>query len=107
MSLTRKEQLVAAVAAVLALGILVAVLLGSWRWSVVLGTVLALLITAVILVSLRRQDAMRAAHAKRLKRLERKIDNLALRVVTESQATHRELGGLIEELGDALKEDES
>jgi MFS family permease len=107
MNLTRRELLAAAVAAGLALGILVAVLMSSWRWSVVLATVLALFITVVILATLRRQDAVRAAHLKRLKRLERKIDNLALRVVTESQATHKELGGLIEDLGARLKDEES
>jgi hypothetical protein len=47
---------------------------------------------------------MRAAA---LERIEHKVDNLALRVVTESQATHRELGGLIEELGSAMRRSET
>jgi hypothetical protein len=102
--MTRTDKLAAGTAAVLALGILVAVLLGSWQWSVVLATGLALLIAAVILIMLRRQEAARAAQ---LKRLERKIDDLAVRVVTESQATHQELGGLIEELGARLQDEEA
>jgi predicted MFS family arabinose efflux permease len=93
-------------AAGLALGIVVAALMDSWRWAVVLATVLALLIAAVILTELRRLDARRVADRKRLKRLERKVDHLALRVIAESQATHQELGGLIEELGARLKRPE-
>jgi Flp pilus assembly protein TadB len=101
--MTRMDRLAAGAASALGLGIVVAVVVGSWRWSVVLGTALALLIAAVVLLVLRRQEASRAAH---LKRLERKIDDLAVRVVTESQATHQELGGLIEELGATLKDED-
>ena len=68
----------------------------SWQWSLALLGALTVLLAAVILLVLRRQDATRSAD---LERLERKVDNVALRVVTESQATHRELSGLIEQLG--------
>ena len=95
MNLTRREQLAAALAGLLGVGIIVAILLSSWRWSLALVVALMLLLSGVILMALRRQDATRTAD---LERIERKIDNLALRVVTESQATHRELSGLIEEL---------
>ncbi len=99
---TRREMMAAAAAGVLAIGIVVAVLIDSWRWTATLVTALLLLLGAVILLALRRQDATRTAD---LERIERKIDHLSLRVVTESQATHMELGGLIEELGATLKDD--
>jgi membrane protein implicated in regulation of membrane protease activity len=101
MKLTRKEQLATAVAAVLGVGLVVALLLGSWRWSLALVAALMVLLSGVILLALRRQDSTRKAD---FERIERKIDNLALRVVTESQATHRELGGLIEELRTSLND---
>jgi hypothetical protein len=72
----------------------------SWRWSLASIGALVLLLAGVIMAALRRQDATRTAA---LERIERKVDNLALRVVTESQATHRELSGLLEELGSTLR----
>lgn len=99
MTLTRKEKAAAAVAAVLAVGLTVAILLDSWHWSIAFVGALTVLLSAVILLALRRQDATLGAD---LERIENKIDNLAVRVVTESQATHRELSGLIEELGSGL-----
>lgn len=102
MTLTRKEMAVAAMAGASVVALAVAVLLDSWRWSVGLLGALMLLLTALILLALRRQDATRTAD---LERIEHKIDNVAQRVVTESQATHRELSGLIEELGAALRRD--
>jgi hypothetical protein len=104
MSSTRKELLAAAVAGVLALGLLVAILMDSWRWSLGLLGALMVALAAVITVVLRRQDVARSAD---LERLERKIDNVAFRVVTESQATHRELSGLIEQLGADLHRGDS
>jgi membrane protein implicated in regulation of membrane protease activity len=100
MNLTRKEQAAAAVAAALSVGIVLAIVLDSWQWSLAFVSALMLVLAAVILMTMRRHDATRTAD---LERIERKIDNLALRVVTESQATHRELGGLIEELGSNLR----
>jgi len=100
MNLTRKELAAAAVAGALAVGLVLAIVLDSWQWSLASVAAMMLVLAAVILLTLRRQDATRKAQ---IKRLERKIDNLALRVVTESEATHRELSGLIEELGRSLR----
>ena len=100
MNFTRKEMLAAATAAVLGIGLALALLLDSWRWSLAFLAALVLLVGAVVMFALRRQDTMRTGD---LDRIERKVDNLALRVVTESQATHRELSGLIEELGSTLR----
>lgn len=103
MKLTRKQMLAAISGggAVLGAALVLALLLGSWRWSLGLLGALTVLLAGVVLMALRHLEARNAAD---LDRLERKIDNLALRVVTESQATHRELGGLIEELGSTLRE---
>jgi len=104
MKLTRKEMLVAAAAAVLSLALVVALALDSWRWSVAILAALVLLVGAVVMLVLRRQEATRTSD---LERIERKVDNLSLRVVTESQAVHRELGGLIEDLGSTLRRDDA
>ena len=96
MKLTRTEIIAAIAVAVIGLALVVAILMDSWRWSLALLGALMVLLAAVILLIMRRQDATRSAD---LERLERKVDNVALRVVTESQATHRELSGLIEQLG--------
>lgn len=100
MNLTRKEQAAAAAAGALAVGIILAIVLDSWQWSLALVAAMMLVLAAVILMTLRRQDATRKAD---IERIESKFDNLALRVVTESEATHRELSGLIEELGRNLR----
>lgn len=99
MTLTRKEKAAAAAAGTLTVGLTVAILMDSWRWSIGFVGALMVLLSAVVLLALRRQDTTLGAD---LERIESKIDNLAVRVVTESQATHRELSGLIEELGSGL-----
>jgi hypothetical protein len=99
MTLTRKEKVAAAAAGMLAVGLTVAILVDSWRWSIGFLGALTVLLSAVVLLALRRQDTTVGTD---LERIENKIDNLAVRVVTESQATHRELSGLIEELGSGL-----
>jgi hypothetical protein len=104
MKLTRKEAVAAAAAGMLVVGLTLALLLDSWRWSIAFLGALVVLLSAVVLMALRRQDATLGAH---LGRIETKIDNLAVRVVTESQATHRELSGLIEELGSAFHRTEA
>jgi hypothetical protein len=96
MNLSRKKQLAALLVGVLGAGIVAAILLESWRWSLALTVALMALLFGVAGLVSRRQDMARKSD---LERIERKLDNLALRVVTESQATHRELSGLIEELG--------
>jgi ABC-type multidrug transport system fused ATPase/permease subunit len=100
MNLTRRETLAALAVSATTVGLTVAILQDSWQWSMGFVGTLILLLSGVILRIFGRQDAMRAAA---LERIEHKVDNLALRVVTESQATHRELGGLIEELGSAMR----
>jgi membrane protein implicated in regulation of membrane protease activity len=100
MNLSRKEQAAAFVAGALSVGLILAIALDSWQWSLALVSALMLVLVGVLFMTMRRHDATRTAD---LERIERKIDNLALRVVTESQATHRELSGLIEELGSNLR----
>jgi membrane protein implicated in regulation of membrane protease activity len=104
MDLTRRETLAAVVIGAVGVGLALAILLDSWQWSLGFFGALTLLLCGVILKILGRQDAARAVA---LERIEQKLDNLALRVVAESQATHRELGGLIEELGSSLHRSES
>jgi|SRR5688572_8323379 hypothetical protein len=104
MNLTRREKAAAAAIGVLAVGLIVAILLDSWRWSIAVLGALVVLLAAVVLMTMRRQNTTLNVD---LERIENKIDNLAVRVITESQATHRELGGLIEELGSALHGTES
>jgi len=99
MNFTPKEKAAAAVTGGLTVGLALAILLGSWRWSFAFVGALVVLLAGVILMALRRQDTTLSTD---LERIENKIDNLAVRVVTESQATHRELSGLIEELGTTL-----
>jgi predicted lipid-binding transport protein (Tim44 family) len=108
MNLTRREMAAAVaaggLAAGLAAGLAVAILLDSWHWSIGLVGALVVVLSALILIALLRQDSMRITD---FERIERKVDNLALRIVTESQATQRELGGLIEELGSTLQASET
>ena len=104
MNVTRKETAAAVAVGMLAVGLTLAIVLDSWRWSIAFVGALMLLLAAIALLALRRQDATVSAD---LERIEHKIDNLAVRVVTESQATHRELSGLIEELGSTLHRSES
>ncbi len=101
MRLTRTEYMATAAVGVIGIGLVVAIFMDSWRWSLGLLGALMVVLAAVIILVLRRQDASRSAD---LERLELKVDNVALRVVTESQATHRELSGLIEQLGADLRD---
>lgn len=101
MRLTRTDIVAAVAAGVLGIALITAILMDSWRWSLAVLGALTVLLAAAILLVLRRHEAARSAD---LERLERKIDNVALRVVTESQATHRELSGLIEQLGADLRD---
>ena len=101
MRLTRTEYMATAAVGVIGIGLVVAIFMDSWRWSLGLLGALMVVLAAVIVLVLRRQDASRSAD---LERLELKVDNVALRVVTESQATHRELSGLIEQLGADLRD---
>ena len=100
MELTPRERLAAGGAAALGIALVLASVFGTWRLSFLLLGALVAWGGAVTMVALRRQDRIRR---KALDRLERKVDNLALRVVTESEAMHRELGGLLEDLGAAVR----
>ena len=104
MNFTPKEKAAAVATGVLAVGLALAILLDSWRWSLAFVGALVVLLSGVVLMALRRQDTTLGTD---LERIENKIDNLAVRVVTESQATHRELSGLIEELGTTLHRTET
>ena len=61
--------------------------------------VLALLVVALQLQALRRIDLRQRS----LDRLEQKLDVVARRVVTEAEATARELGGRIDQLTEELR----
>lgn len=100
MELTRRESIAAGVAAGISVALVLASVFGTWRVSFLLLGALIAWGGLVTMLALRRQDRLRASA---LERLERKVDNLALRVVTESEAMHRELGGLLEDLGAALR----
>lgn len=104
MNLTRKEQLAATLAGSLGAGVVAALLLDSWRWSLGFVVALVVLMSGVIYVALRRHHS---TMTEDVERIERKIDNLAALVVTESQATHREFAGLIEELAGRVRGSES
>lgn len=101
MELTPKERVAVSIAAALMVGVVLAVAWSSWRWSFLILAGMVLFSGSLTMLGLRRQDRLRS---NALDRIERKIDNLALRLVTESEATHRELGGLIEDLGSALRD---
>ena len=100
MELTRRETLAVVVAGGIGVALVLASVFGTWRISFLLLGGLVVWGGLVTVLALRRQDRLRTSA---LERIERKIDNLALRVVTESEAMHRELGGLIEDLGAALR----
>ena len=95
-----REKVAAVVVGAVCAGLVLAIALDSWRWSLGLLGALTLLLAGLVLMVVRRQgEAQKVA----LERIEQKIDSLAVRVVTESEATNRELGGLIEELGSSLR----
>ena len=101
MELTPRQTLLAATATALAVALVLAVLMPSWRWSILVVGAMVLFIEWVTVLGFRREERLRTTA---LARIERKVDNLALRVVTESEAMHRELAGLIEELGSAMRD---
>lgn len=96
MKLSRMDRLAAAATLTLSLALVVALVADSLRWSIGLLGALTVFLAAFVVIVLRRSEAGRAADVERI---ETKVDHVALRVVTEAQATHRELSGLIEQLG--------
>lgn len=100
MKLGPKEVLVALVSVALALGGGWAIMIDSARGALAALLGLALMCVALLIMALRRV-AMRQAL---LHRIENKIDSLARRVVTESEASTRELSGHIDELARQARE---
>lgn len=103
MKLDRKNELIALVVAVLGLLALIAIASDSWRWTLVCVVVLQIVTVALIVEANRGRSGNSDTDA--LRRIERAIENVSLRTVTEAEATQRELGGRIDELGRTLKND--
>lgn len=99
MSFGRRELLVAAVAVVITAAGLVALTLGSLRGAI--GALLVLMLGSLLLHVLSLRHV--ALRQKSLDRIEQKLDVVARRVVTESEATGRELGLQIEALRQQLR----
>ena len=99
MKLARRKVLIAgAAAAVAAAGI------GSAFTGFVEAAIAALILLVLVMIALQLQAMRRVAlRQQSLDRLEQKLDVVARRVVTEAEATGRELGGRIEELSAELR----
>ncbi|MEO6471789.1 MAG: class I SAM-dependent methyltransferase [Aeromicrobium sp.] len=113
MNLGSKERLV--VGAIGGVGVLalIAVDLDSWRWAISSVVVLQMLTAALALVVPRRVKVRKpklppnavlnvAQNNEALLRIERAIENVSLRIVTESQATQQEMTGRIDKGASAL-----
>ena len=103
MTFTRKEVAVLVVCIAMGVGTTLAIVIRTWEPAVACLVVLQLLTVGLGLTILRRRPV---SHASVLDRIEQRLDELSLRVVTESQATARELSDLAEQLrrpGDAPK----
>jgi uncharacterized membrane protein len=95
MRFSRKEQAIIGVCTVMALGVGVAIAIRSWEPAVACLVVLQIVTVWLGLTILRRRPV---SHSSALDRIEQRLDELSLRIVTESQATSRELTGLTEQL---------
>ena len=95
MSFTRKETAVLGLCVAMAVGILLAIIWRTWEPAVACLAVLQIITVWLGLTILRRRPI---SHSSVLNRIEQRLDELSLRVVTESQATSRELSGLTEQL---------
>lgn len=116
MTISPKELQVTLVVAALGTAALVGVVLDSWKGAILCVVALQMVDIAVALLLARRRtrsggDAKTLARIERainedenLARIERAIENVSLRVVTESDAIRRELAGLIDELGRSVKQ---
>jgi hypothetical protein len=100
MKLARRKMLIAAAATVVAAAGVASAFAGFSDGSLAALIVLALLVVALQLQALRRIDLRQRS----LDRLEQKLDVVARRVVTEAEATGRELGGRIDELAEQLRQ---
>lgn len=99
MKLARRKLLIAGAATVVAAAGVGAALTGFVEGAIAALVLLALLVVALQLQALRRIDLRQRS----LDRLEQKLDVVARRVVTEAEATGRELGGRIDELSAELR----
>jgi len=94
MKLARRKVLVAGAAAVVA-----AAGLGAAFTGFIAGALAALILLALLAIALQLQALRRVElRQQSLDRLEQKLDAVARRVVTEAEATGRELGGRIDDL---------
>jgi hypothetical protein len=95
MSFSRKEAAVLGLCAVMAAGIVAAITDRTWEPAVACLAILQILAIWLGLTILRSRPV---SYASALSRIDQRLDELAMRVVTESQATSRELSGLTEQL---------
>jgi len=101
MKLARRKVLIAGAAAVVA-----AAGLGAAFTGFIEGTLAALIVLVLLAIALQLQALRRIELRQRgLDRLEQKLDVVARRVVTEAEATGRELGGRLDELAADLRRD--
>jgi Flp pilus assembly protein TadB len=100
MKLARRKMLIAVAATVIAAAGVVSAFAGVPEGALAALIVLALLVVALQLQALRRIDLRQRS----LDRLEQKLDVVARRVVTEAEATGRELGGRIDGLAEELRQ---
>lgn len=99
MNLVGRKGLIAVVATVVAAAGIGAALTERFDLALAALTLLVLVAIALQLQALRRIDLRQRS----LDRLEQKLDVVSRRVVTESEATGRELGGRIDELAAELR----
>jgi hypothetical protein len=99
MKLARRKVLIAAAATVVAAAGLGAAFTGFTGGALAALILLVLLAIALQLQALRRIDLRQRS----LDRLEQKLDVVARRVVTEAEATGRELGGRLDDLAAELR----
>lgn len=99
--LARGKVMIAGAASVVAAAGIVAVATGFSDLAVIALILLALLIVLLQLQALRKVELRQ----KGLDRMEQKLDVVARRVVTEAEATGRELGGRIDGLAAELRRD--
>ncbi|MFL6090027.1 MAG: hypothetical protein ACJ71Z_07795 [Aeromicrobium sp.] len=101
MKLSAREALIAVTSGLIALAGALAARAGSVAGAVVALTVLAMVAILLQLWVLRRV----ALRQQSLDRIEQKLDVVARRVVTESEATTRELGERLDGLAKEIRRD--
>jgi hypothetical protein len=100
MTLARRKVLIAGAATVVAAAGLGAVFTGFATYALAAVILLVLLAIALQLEALRRVELRQQS----LDRLEQKLDAVARRVVTEAEATGRELAGRIDDLAAEIRQ---